>query len=181
MVFRITPKRLNTVNVLRSTSKLILPVIHPKMLCKSHINQTMITAPSVSIDDALNGDMSAYNLWGCTRLADMLPSKYEDNTLQIKEKSTERTAPFFVLEVTARSAADILGIHPNSAVLFYRKIRMVSAIIWPWLPMGFSRVLSSWTKAISADGVKADVVAVRREKWLSSAFWNVTDGSIPLS
>ncbi|HEZ0405502.1 TPA: IS1595 family transposase, partial [Neisseria meningitidis] len=26
----------------------------------------------------------------------MLPSKYEDNTLQIKEKSTERTAPFFV-------------------------------------------------------------------------------------
>ena len=55
----------------------------------------------------------------------MLSSKYEDNTLQIKEKSTERTAPFFVLEVTARSAADILGIHPNSAVLFYRKIRMV--------------------------------------------------------
>ncbi|HEZ1341774.1 TPA: IS1595 family transposase, partial [Neisseria meningitidis] len=28
----------------------------------------------------------------------MLPSKYEDNALQIKEKSTERTAPFFVLE-----------------------------------------------------------------------------------
>ncbi|WP_204978624.1 hypothetical protein, partial [Eikenella corrodens] len=25
---------------------------------------------------------------GCTRLADMLPSKYEDNTLQIKEEST---------------------------------------------------------------------------------------------
>ncbi|EMR8209132.1 TPA: IS1595 family transposase, partial [Neisseria gonorrhoeae] len=25
----------------------------------------------------------------------MLPSKYEDNTLQIKERSTERTAPFF--------------------------------------------------------------------------------------
>ena len=32
---------------------------------------------------------------------------------------------FFVLEVTARSAADILGIQPNSAILFYRKIRMV--------------------------------------------------------
>ncbi|WP_308030143.1 hypothetical protein, partial [Neisseria lactamica] len=31
-----------------------------------------------------------YKIWGCTRLADMLPSKYEDNTLQIKEKSTER-------------------------------------------------------------------------------------------
>jgi len=62
---------------------------------------------------------------GCTRLADMLPSKYEDNALQIKEKSTERTAPFFVLEVTARSAVDILDIQPNSAILFYRKIRTV--------------------------------------------------------
>ena len=55
----------------------------------------------------------------------MLPSKYEDNTLQIKEKITERTTSFFVLEVTARSAADLSGIHPNSAVLFYRKIREV--------------------------------------------------------
>ncbi|HEZ2299024.1 TPA: IS1595 family transposase, partial [Neisseria meningitidis] len=26
----------------------------------------------------------------------MLPSKYEDNALQIKEKSTERAAPFFL-------------------------------------------------------------------------------------
>ena len=33
---------------------------------------------------------------GCTRLADMLPSENEDNTLQIKEKSTERTTPFFL-------------------------------------------------------------------------------------
>ena len=55
----------------------------------------------------------------------MLGYENEDNTLQIKEKSTERTAPFFVLEVTARSAADILDIQPNSAILFYRKIRMV--------------------------------------------------------
>ena len=46
----------------------------------------------------------------------------EDNTLQIKEKITERTTPFFVLQVTARSAADILRIQPNSAILFYRKI-----------------------------------------------------------
>lgn len=30
-----------------------------------------------------------------------------------------------MLEVTARSAADILGIQPNSAMLFYRKIRQV--------------------------------------------------------
>jgi len=32
---------------------------------------------------------------------------------------------YFVLEVTARSAADILGIQSNSAALFYRKIREV--------------------------------------------------------
>ena len=31
------------------------------------------------------------------------------------------------------------------------------------------RALSSWTKAISADGVKADAVTVRQEKWLSLA------------
>ena len=41
------------------------------------------------------GDFYDVIFWGCTRLADMLPSKYEDNTLQIKEKSTERAAPFF--------------------------------------------------------------------------------------
>lgn len=32
---------------------------------------------------------------------------------------------YFVLEVTARSAASILGINPNSTALFYRKIRQV--------------------------------------------------------
>ena len=32
---------------------------------------------------------------------------------------------YFVSEVTARSAADLLGIQPNSAALFYRKIRQV--------------------------------------------------------
>jgi transposase len=30
-----------------------------------------------------------------------------------------------VLEVTARSAADLLDIHPNSAALFYKKIRLL--------------------------------------------------------
>ncbi|MCU4524327.1 IS1595 family transposase, partial [Acinetobacter ursingii] len=34
---------------------------------------------------------------------------------------------FFVLEVTARSAADLLGIHPNSAALFYTKTRKIIA------------------------------------------------------
>ena len=32
---------------------------------------------------------------------------------------------------------------------------MVINYHWPWLPMRFLRALSNWTKAISADGVKA--------------------------
>ena len=34
---------------------------------------------------------------------------------------------YFVLEVTARSAADLLGVNPNSTTLFYRKIRQIIA------------------------------------------------------
>ena len=44
---------------------------------------------------------------------------------KLKKKVQKELLRFFVLEVTARSAADILGIQPNSAALFYRKIRMV--------------------------------------------------------
>ncbi len=44
---------------------------------------------------------------------------------KLKKKVQKEPLHFFVLEVTARSAADILGIHPNSAALFYRKIRTV--------------------------------------------------------
>jgi transposase len=44
----------------------------------------------------------------------------------ILKKSTQvRLVEYFVLEVTARSAANILKINPNSAALFYRKIRQV--------------------------------------------------------
>ncbi|ELL17375.1 putative transposase, partial [Neisseria meningitidis 61103] len=46
-------------------------------------------------------------------------------TDKLKKKVQKELLRFFVLEVTARSAADILGIHPNSAALFYRKIRTV--------------------------------------------------------
>ncbi|SUA20648.1 IS1016 group transposase [Neisseria gonorrhoeae] len=56
----------------------------------------------------------------------MLPSKYEDNTLQIKERSTERTAPFFCTGSYRPFCRRYLGIHPDSAALFYRKIRTVT-------------------------------------------------------
>ena len=44
---------------------------------------------------------------------------------KLKKKVQKELLRFFVLQVTARSAADILGIQPNSTILFYRKIRMV--------------------------------------------------------
>ena len=47
------------------------------------------------------------------------------NNCKLNKRVQKKLLEFFVLEVTARSAADILGILPNSAILFYRKIRMV--------------------------------------------------------
>lgn len=44
---------------------------------------------------------------------------------KLKKSIQKRLLDFFVLEVTARSAANILGINPNSSALFYRKIREV--------------------------------------------------------
>lgn len=46
---------------------------------------------------------------------------------KLSRKTQLKLLEFFVLEVTARSAADILEIHPNSAALFYHKIREVIA------------------------------------------------------
>ncbi len=42
---------------------------------------------------------------------------------KLSKKVQSRLAQFFVLEVTARSAADVLCIQPNTAALFYRKLR----------------------------------------------------------
>lgn len=46
---------------------------------------------------------------------------------KLSKKIQFKLLEFFVLEVTARSAADLLGIHPNSAALFYTKIRKIVA------------------------------------------------------
>jgi transposase len=47
---------------------------------------------------------------------------------RLKRSSQLRLLEYFVLEVTARSAANLLGIQPNSSILFYRKVRQVIAI-----------------------------------------------------
>ena len=44
---------------------------------------------------------------------------------RLKKKTQLELLKYFVLEVTARSAASLLSIQPNSAALFYKKIRLV--------------------------------------------------------
>ena len=44
---------------------------------------------------------------------------------KLLRKQQLRLLEYFVLEVTARSAANILSIQPNTALLFYKKIRQV--------------------------------------------------------
>ena len=44
---------------------------------------------------------------------------------KLSKKTQQRLLEFFVLEVTARSAADLVGIQANTAALFYHKIRQV--------------------------------------------------------
>jgi transposase len=46
---------------------------------------------------------------------------------KLSKKFQLRLLEFFVLEVTARSAADVLGLQANTAALFYRKVRELIA------------------------------------------------------
>ena len=46
---------------------------------------------------------------------------------KLKEKTQRKLLEFFVLEVTARAAADLLSLQPNTTTLFYRKVRVIIA------------------------------------------------------
>ena len=46
---------------------------------------------------------------------------------KLNDKDQRRLLEFFVLEVTARAAADLMGFQVNTAALFYRKVRMLVA------------------------------------------------------
>ena len=89
---------------------------------------------------------------------------------KLSKRVQKKLLEFFVLQVTTHSAADILHIQPNSAILFYRKICMVISHYLALAADGVFEGSVELEKAISADGVKADVVAARQEKWLSLAF-----------
>ena len=79
---------------------------------------------------------------------------------KLSKRTQKKLLEFFVLQVTARSAADILDIQPNSAILFYRKIRMVISY---HLALATDEVFEGSVEldeSYSADSVKADAVAV---------------------
>ena len=50
--FGITPEAFNPVDMGVTPGKLIFAVVDPKMLVKAHINQTIVAAPAISVDDA---------------------------------------------------------------------------------------------------------------------------------
>lgn len=58
----VAPKRFNTVNMPRTTDKLIVTMMYPEMFGKTHVNQSLITAPTVGIDDTLDTDTTSNNL-----------------------------------------------------------------------------------------------------------------------
>lgn len=57
---------------------------------------------------------------------------------KLSKKSKHKLLEFFVLQVTARSAADMLGIQANTAALFYHKVRQV---IWTRLELQAEEML----------------------------------------
>ena len=57
---------------------------------------------------------------------------------KLSKKNQNKLLEFFVLQVTARSAANMLGIQANTAALFYHKIRQV---IWAHLELQAEEML----------------------------------------
>lgn len=46
---------------------------------------------------------------------------------RLRDSVQQKLLEFFVAEVTARTAADLMGLQVNTAALFYRKIRLIIA------------------------------------------------------
>ena len=46
---------------------------------------------------------------------------------RIRVNHRRKLIEYFVMEVTARLAADVIGVHPNTAALFYHKLREIIA------------------------------------------------------
>ncbi|WFF30677.1 IS1595 family transposase, partial [Acinetobacter baumannii] len=50
------------------------------------------------------------------------------NRCKLDKNTQRKLVEFFVAEVTARTAANLLDIQPNTAALFYRKIREIITV-----------------------------------------------------
>ena len=75
---------------------------------------------------------------------------------KLSKKQQLRLLEFFVAAVTARSAADILDLQPNTAALFYRKLRHLSRTISKrFFLKKESLKLMKATLAVSAKGSEA--------------------------
>lgn len=79
---------------------------------------------------------------------------------KLLRKQQLRLLEYFVLEVTAISAADLLGIQPNSAALFYRKLREVIAYHLAQKNMKYLMVRLSWMRVISVMYARVNVAEV---------------------
>ena len=88
----------------------------------------------------------------------MLVYKIKITHCKLKKSIQNKLLKFFVLEVTVRAAADLLCIHANSAILFYRKIREVISYHLALEADEVLMVKSSLMKAILAVIVKENEV-----------------------
>ena len=94
---------------------------------------------------------------------------------RLTEKQQDRLAEFFVAGVTARTAADLLGVNRKTAAYFYHRLRQIIAQeVDRASPLPGS--LKSM-KAISAVIEKANEGAVPQEKYQSLAYSSAADAS----
>lgn len=59
--FRVTPERFDAVDMLLPVGKLILTVVHPKVLVKTDVDQSVVAAPPIRMDHRARLDMSSDN------------------------------------------------------------------------------------------------------------------------
>ena len=57
----ITPEALNAVDVVRASGELVCSMLDSEMLTVSDINQAVIAAPAITVDDCLRGNATANN------------------------------------------------------------------------------------------------------------------------
>ena len=83
---------------------------------------------------------------------------------KLSKKEQAKQLELFVLEVTARSAADLLGIQVNTAALFYHKIWQVILVNLELQVEEFLVARSSWTRAILVVRARANGGVAQPEK-----------------